>query len=269
MKIYSVMFLIIFAAIIFSSCTSVPITTPFYDSTFFFDAQKYESQMAGNRIRQLHCSCTGCRIKEIVNDSILISEVYTNYCVKPCKRDPNSFLNNKLFDGESKYWYETGILKKKINHRSYLNKDYDKEKFEFGCYESFKNGLLQTYYPDSTVRRTEHYTKGVLDWGYCFDENCNEIPHFPYEIEVAYDSTLFITRTLSTADPMDLENIEYLSVEIYIDALGNPMYMAYNSEIECKLLDLIAKQVEITRFYPAMDDGEPIPSSVQVEISFD
>jgi protein TonB len=79
---------------------------------------------------------------------------YTNY---------SSYRRLKAY-GTSKEWYKNGMLALEIN--------FVKGK---------KNGILNSYWENGKLRRTETYSNDTLIEGKCYNSEGKEIPHFEFE----------------------------------------------------------------------------------------
>lgn len=180
----------------------------------------------------------------------------THFTNRVSKRNPKKELFKR--DGKFHEWYENGQLRKEIN---YMNGEFD--------------GELTTYWDNGQVKRKENYEAGKSINGKCFDAEGKEIDYYSYEKMPEFpegEKALleYINRNLKYPVDMQKQGIQGMVIlQFTVERDGKTsdikVLRSVNFDLDKAAIWIVKG---LSKFKPAMRDGETVPSVFTLPIRF-
>jgi TonB family protein len=169
-------------------------------------------------------------------------------------------LNQLIRQTEGRYreWYDNGQLSK-----------------DFYVETGRKNGKLNFYWEDGTIRRTGTYKKGITENGECYTNNGIKIPYFEADMPSSYpggkEAMAEYLRTNLQYPPTALQrnkqgtvNMKFVVNNIgFISRIWIPKSL--DKDLDMEALRLIHK---MPKWLAEFKDGDPVSSVQSLDIDF-
>ncbi len=186
---------------------------------------------------------------------------------------PYANLRRQQRHGTSSQYYESGQLRRQVTYQA-----------------GRMVGDLVTYYPDGTLKRRDHYAPGQPVTGECFGADGQPRPYFSYQKRPVYtegagDQAAVLTAVMRNAryPRQALRQRVYgkVSILFIVDKHGLVQHVRPDEKTNLALVpaDLLPTYrllqeaaVDAVRrlrpFQPGQQDGEPVPVSFSVPLTF-
>jgi protein TonB len=186
---------------------------------------------------------------------------------------PYANIQRKQRHGTSSQYYESGQLHQQVTYQA-----------------GKMVGDLVTYYPDGTLKRRDHHAAGQPVAGECFGADGQPRAYFPYEKKPVYtegigDQAALMNAVMrNTRYPKEaLRNRVYGIVKILfiVDKHGLVQHIRPDEKTNMELVPeklvpyyrllqeaAMASVRQLKSFQPGQQDGEPVPVSYSVPVTF-
>ena len=186
---------------------------------------------------------------------------------------PYANLPRKQRHGTSSQYYESGQLREQVTYQA-----------------GKMMGDLVTYYPDGTLKRRDHHAPGQPVTGECFGADGQPRPYFGYQkmpvyTEGAGDQAAVVNAVMRNTryPPEALRNRVYGKVKILfiVDKHGLVQHIRPDEKTNMELVPenlvptyrllqeaALAAVRQLKPFQPGQQDGEPVPVSYSVPVTF-
>lgn len=160
--------------------------------------------------------------------------------------------NEKIREGKSSFWYETGELKNIIYYT-----------------ENKLDGDRISYWKNGNLKRKDFFKKGKLKNGKCFDENGNEIEYYDFEIQPEFPGGVNEFNKFIKENLINNSNAKGKLIFMFtIEDTGKTSTVKIIKDTNPSLKNEILKMFDVMPLWkPAMQDGVPVKVTRTIPIN--